>query len=303
MLKTAISAFLLLTLSAGAFAHGDNSHFPQQREVTIKTTKIAGNVYMLQGRGGNIGVSAGPDGVLIVDDDYQAVSEKLSAALKELGAAMPKYIFNTHWHGDHTQGNLFFGKDSIIMAHENVRKRVSTDQINTTFNSTTKAYAPHAWPVITYTRDVTVHFNGEEIRAVHYPSGHTDGDTVVFFKTSNVVHLGDDFFVGRFPYVDIDSGGSVQGLINNIASLIREIPSDAKIIPGHGAISSLEDLKAYHATLVDTAKIVQDQMKKKKSLEEIKKAGLPEKYKEWGSGFIKQDMWLETIYKSYGKKP
>lgn len=300
MRKISGLACLLGLFVSIASAHGDNSHFPQEREVTVKTTKIAGSVYLLQGRGGNVGASVGPEGILIVDDDYKQVSEKLAAALKELGSEKPRFIFNTHWHGDHTQGNLFFGKDSIIIAHANVRKRVSQD--NTIFGEVTKAYPSYAWPMITYTKDMSVHFNGEEIKAVYYPNGHTDGDTVVFFTKSNVVHLGDDFFVGKFPFVDLDSGGSVQGLINNIAALIGEIPADAKIIPGHGPISTLDDLRAYHAMLTDTSKHVQNAMKKKKTLEEIKKAGFPEKYKDWGTGFIKPDFWAETLYKSYSKK-
>ena len=132
---------------------------------------------------------------------------------------------------------------------------------------------------------MSLHINGEEVQLVHYPNGHTDGDTIVFFKNANVVHLGDDFFVGRFPFVDIDSGGSVQGMINNIAALIKVIPSDAKLIPGH-----------------DTSNIVQAGMKANKSLDEIKKAGLPEKYASWGSGFIKTDFWIDTVYRSYSKK-
>jgi len=152
--------------------------------------------------------------------------------------------------------------------------------------------------MITYNEGLSIHFNGEEVRAVHFPNGHTDGDTVLFFTTSNVVHLGDDFFVGKFPYVDLNSGGSVEGLAKNIAELIKTIPADAKIIPGHGAISTLNDLKNYHQTIVETTSIVREKMKKK-SLEDIKKEGLPEKYKDWGTGFIKTDVWIETIYKSY----
>jgi glyoxylase-like metal-dependent hydrolase (beta-lactamase superfamily II) len=156
--------------------------------------------------------------------------------------------------------------------------------------------------MITYTEQMSIHFAGEEVRAVHFPNGHTDGDTVVFFVKSNVVHFGDNFFVGRFPFVDLENGGSVQGLTNNIATLIKQIPADAKLIPGHGAISTLDDLKNYHQMLVETTKIVQDAMKQNKSLDEIKKAGFPEKYKAWGEGFIKTDFWIETIYKSSSKK-
>jgi len=283
-----------------AFGHGDDSHFPNQQDVQVKTTLVSGNVYMLQGRGGNVGAIVGKDGILIVDDDYKVVSEKLKAALKELGQEKPKFIVNTHWHADHTENNATFGKDSIIVAHVNVRKRLS--QANTLFGNTIPASPVEAWPVITYNDSISLYIDGEEIRAEHYPNGHTDGDTVVFFTKANVVHLGDDFFVGRFPFVDLESGGSVQGLINNIATLLTKIPADAKLIPGHGQISTVTDLKNYHAMLIETAKIVQDGMKKKKTLDELKKAGFPEKFKDAGSGFIKTEQWIETIYKSYSKK-
>ena len=294
-----LAAVVVLTVSQ-VLAHGDDSHFENRQDIQVKTQKVNGNVYMLQGRGGNIGALAGMEGIMIVDDDYKVVSEKLRDALKDLGSATPKFILNTHWHGDHTEGNQVFGKDSIIVAHINVRKRLMAPPV--IFGQTTPPYPSFALPVITYTQSVTLHFDGEEIRAVHYPNGHTDGDTVVFFVNSNVVHLGDDFFAGQFPFVDLDSGGSVQGLINNLGHLITEIPADAKLIPGHGPLSTLDDLKAFRQALMETSDIVQKAMKKKMSLDEIKKAGLPEKYKSWGSGFIKTDAWIETVYRSYSKK-
>lgn len=297
-LITALSVLPLL--AAQLIAHGDDSHFENRQDVQVKTTKVNGNVYMLQGRGGNIGAIAGMDGLLIVDDDYKAVSPKLAEALKALGSEKPRFILNTHWHGDHTEGNQYFGKDSIIIAHINVRKRLLDPPV--LFGQKAELYPAFALPMVTYTESMTLYLNGEEIRAVHFPNGHTDGDTVVFFKNANVVHLGDDFFVNRFPFVDLASGGSVQGMIADVGQLIREIPADAKLIPGHGPLATLDDLKAYHQTLVETSKIVQDEMKKGKSLDEMKKAGLPEKYKEWGSGFIKTDAWVETVYNSYSKK-
>ncbi|MEP6786840.1 MAG: MBL fold metallo-hydrolase [Acidobacteriota bacterium] len=297
-----ILTLLLLTVvfAAAAFGHWDDIHFENRQDVTIKVTKVSGNVYMLQGRGGNIGAIVGADGILIVDDDYKAVSEKLRDALKELGSATPRYIFNTHWHGDHTEGNQAFGKDSIIVAQTNVRKRLS--QINTVFGQPVQPYPSFAWPMVTYDESMSIHFDGDEVRAVHFPNGHTDGDSVIFFTKANVVHMGDDFFAGRFPFIDLDNGGSVQGMINNVAALLKQIPADAKIIPGHGGLSTTADLRLYHDTLAETAKIVQDEMKKKKTLDEIKKAGLPDKYKAFGSGFIKTDAWIETVYKSYSKK-
>ena len=218
-----------------------------------------------------------------------------------LGSAKPRFILNTHWHGDHTQGNEFFGKDSTIVAHVNVRKRMSQDHVSSVFG-TTPASPVHAWPIVTYTESMSIHVNGDEIKALHFPNGHTDGDTVVFFTKANVVHLGDDFFVGRFPFVDLDSGGSVNGLIHNISTLITLIKPDAKIIPGHGPLSTLDDLRAYYRMLVETSGIVQDGMKAGKTLDELKKAGFPEKYKEAGSGFIKTEQWIETIFRSYSKK-
>lgn len=300
-MKRSIAALLLgAVASIPSLGHGDDSHFPVRQDVTVRTSKINGNVYMLQGRGGNIGALVGQEGILIVDDDYKAVSEKLAAALKELGSASPKFILNTHWHGDHTEGNEFFGKQSVIVAHANVRKRLIDPPV--IFGQKTPPYMSHALPMITYTQAMSLFFNGEEVRAVHYPNGHTDGDTVVFFMGSKVVHLGDDFFVARFPFVDLDSGGSVQGLINNVSSLIETIPADFKIIPGHGPAASISDLKSFHSMLTETAKIVQDAMKAGRSLDDIKKAGLPEKFKDAGSGFIKTDQWIETVYRSYSTK-
>ena len=279
-------------------------HFsrPQQTDyskVEIKATKISGNVYMLEGSGGNIGVSVGEDGILIVDDQFAPLADKIKAALKQLGEGKLKFVLNTHWHGDHTGGNQVFGPDAPIIAHDNVRKRMSTEQRSEFFKQTTPASPKEALPVITFNQSLSVHFNGEEIRVIHFPQGHTDGDSVIFFTKSNVVHMGDDFFSNRFPFVDLESGGSVQGLIKNIADIIPKLPPDVKLIPGHGPISTVDDLKAYHRMLVTTTDIVQQKMKAKKSLDQIKKEGLPEEWKSWGTGFIKTDLWLEIIYRSY----
>jgi cyclase len=292
--------FVILICATSIFAHGDNSHSENKDDVSVKTTKITDRIFMLQGRGGNVGASIGSDGILLVDDDYKEVSVKLKAALKELGNENPRFIFNTHWHGDHTEGNLFFGKDSIIVAQSNVRLRLS--QVNSIFGTKTEPYAANALPMITFDQTMSVHFNGEEIKAVHFANGHTDGDSVIFFTKSNVVHLGDHFFVGRFPFIDLENGGSIQGYTQNIAELIKQIPADAKIIPGHGNLATIEDLKTFHKMLTETTEIVQKMMKKKKTLDEIKKAGLPEKYKTWGEGFIKTDFWLTTIYNGLSKK-
>lgn len=295
-----ITAFLSLFVST-AFAHvslikGNHAKKAQQ-DVTFKTEKVGGNVYALFGQGGNIGVSYGSDGLLTIDTQFERLVPQIKDELKKLGSDAPKFIFNTHWHSDHTGGNVLFGQDAIIIAHDNVRNRL----LNVTeFRGNKREPTPKAGlPMITYKREVSIYFNDEEIRAVHFNHAHTDGDTVIFFTKSNVVHMGDQFFAGRFPFVDLASGGSVPGLLRNIGELIQMIPSDAKIIPGHGPVSTIDDLKDYNNMLIDTTLIVRKHMDEGKSLADIKKAGLPEKYKEAGSGFINTDAWIETIYRSY----
>jgi len=293
-----LAVFSLLLLFALPVA-GQQTDFSK---VQIKATKVAGNVYMLEGAGGNIGVSVGSDGLLIVDDQFAPLADKIRAALKTLDQGKLRFILNTHWHGDHTGGNAAFSPEAPIIAHDNVRKRMSTEQRSEFFKSTSPASPKEALPVITFDQSLTVHFNGEEIRAIHFPQGHTDGDSVIFFTASNVVHLGDDFFAGSFPFVDLDSGGSVEGLTKNIGELINKIPAGAKLIPGHGPISTLDDLKAYHRMLVETTAIVRQKIAAGTTLPQIKSEGLPAEWKPWGSGFIKTDQWLELVHRSLTKK-
>ncbi len=299
---------LVLTLAASllsstaAFGHTDliKGHVTSPQQANFRTEKVAGNVHVLFGNGGNIGLSVGPEGVLMIDTQFANIADRVKAEMAKLGSDKPRFIFNTHWHGDHTGGNEIFGKDSIIIAHENVRKRMEE---TTMFRGQARTPSPKvALPMFVYSSGMSVYFNGERINAVYMPKGHTDGDTVLFLTGSNVVHLGDDFFVGRFPFVDLESGGSVQGLINNIGDLIQMIPPDAKLIPGHGAVATLSDLRDYHQMLIDTTLIVRKAMSEGKSLDEIKKAGMPEKYKEAGSGFINTDAWITAIHTSYSKK-
>lgn len=297
MLKKSFALFLLLTFAlTTVLAH---SKHEDKQDITVKTIKITDKIYMLQGQGGNIGVSVGTDGILMIDDDYAQVSPKIAEALKSLSSEKLRFIFNTHWHGDHTQGNNFFGKDSLILAHKNVRQRLATEVMFR--GSKFTPYPVFALPTITYEESLSIHFNDDEIKAIYYPNAHTDGDSVIFFTKANVVHLGDQFFAGRFPFVDAESGGSVQGLVKNIGELVKILPNDVKIIPGHGSLSTLDDLKSYHQMLLETTEQVRKGMMAGKSLEGLKKEGFPEKYKTWGSGFIKTDGWIEAIYRDFSK--
>lgn len=269
-------------------------------KVEIKATKVAGSVYMLEGSGGNIGVSVGSDGILIVDDEFAPLADKIKAALKGLGDGKLKFILNTHWHGDHTGGNVVFGPEAPIIAQANVRKRLSEG--STVPNRTVKPAPKEALPVVTFDQSLSVYFNGEEIRVIHYPHGHTDGDAVIFFTGANVVHMGDDFFSGMFPFVDLDSGGDVDGYIKNVGDVITKLPADVKIIPGHGPLSNLDDLKRFHRMLVETSAIVRKKMAEGKKVEQIKTEGFPAEWKSWGAGFVNSDRWIDTIYRSFSAR-
>jgi cyclase len=269
-------------------------------KVEIKATKVAGNVYMLEGSGGNIGVSVGSDGILIVDDEFAPLADKIKAALKGLGDGKLKFILNTHWHGDHTGGNVVFGPEAPIIAQTNVRKRLSEG--SNVPNRTVKPAPKEALPVVTFDQSLSVYFNGEEIRVIHYPHGHTDGDAVIFFTGANVVHMGDDFFSGMFPFVDLDSGGDVDGYIKNVGDVITKLPADVKIIPGHGPLSNIDDLKKFHRMLVETSGIVRKKMAEGKKVEQIKTEGFPAEWKSWGAGFVNSDRWIDTIYRSFSAR-
>ena len=294
-MKVRLLVLALITLVAAA-----GSQAQDFSKVEIKVQQVAGNVYMLQGSGGNIGVSVGSDGILIVDDQYAPLADKIKAALKTLGEGKLKFILNTHWHGDHTGGNVVFGPEAPIIAHTNVRKRLA-EGLNLP-NRVTKPAPKEALPVITFDDSLAVHFNGEDIRVMHVPPGHTDGDSVIYFPTANVVHMGDQFFVDRFPFVDLASGGDVEGYTKNVADVLAKLPAGAKIIPGHGPLATADDLKRFHNMLATTTDIVRKKIAAGKTLAQIKSEGLPEEWKSWGSGFIKQDPWLETIFTSLSRK-
>jgi cyclase len=290
------AVFSLLPAQALGHAHGHRAQQDRFAGVEIKTHKVAGSVYMLEGAGGNIGVIAGPDGLLIVDSQFAPLAEKIRAALRQLNPGPLKFVLNTHWHGDHTGSNANFSREAALIAHANVRKRLMAGFKSPQY--TVEPAPKEALPVITFDTAVYLHFNGEEVRVLHFPAGHTDGDSVIFFTGSNVIHMGDDFFAGRFPFVDLSSGGSVQGLMKNVGDIIAQAPAGVKIIPGHGPISTIEDLRTYHGMLRETTEHVRQRVAQGKTLEQLKAEGLPEKWKEWGTGFIKTEQWIETIHRS-----
>ena len=285
-MKTSILlSSLLLALPTIASAQQDFS------KVEVKATQVSDNIYMLTGSGGNIGVSVGPDGILIVDDQFAPLAEKIEAALKQLNPGKLKFVLNTHYHGDHTGGNAHFGRQAHIIAHTNVRKHLGGKPGD----------SKPQLPVITFDDSLSVWFNGEEIKLVHVPPAHTDSDSIVYFTSANVIHFGDTFFSGRFPNIDLSGGGDVRGYIRNVADAIKKVPESAKLIPGHGPLSTIKELKEFHEMLTETSGIVEKAIAVGKTLDEIKSEGLPEKWKPWSVPTLSTDRWLELLYR--GLKP
>jgi glyoxylase-like metal-dependent hydrolase (beta-lactamase superfamily II) len=259
---------------------------------------------MLEGSGGNIGVSVGDDGIAIVDDQFAPLAPKIREALKGITDKPVKFVLNTHFHGDHTGGNAAFGTEATIIAHENVRKRLKDG--GAVLGGEVKPALKEALPIITFNDKASVHLNGEEIRAIHFPNGHTDGDSVIFFTQANVVHMGDDFVTYGFPFVDAGNGGSVGGMIAGCEKVLSMTPADVKIIPGHGPLSGQADLRKYVDMLKDTRSLVAEAAKSGKTTDDMKKDHLLAKYDDLGKGFIKSDAWIDLLYaevthKSAGK--
>jgi len=297
MHKLSLLSFVLFATLA--FGQGG----PDFSKVQIKVTKVSGNLYMLEGAGGNIAASVGEDGIVIVDDQFAPLADKIREALKSTGVTDKpvRFVINTHYHGDHTGGNLPFGETSTLIAQDNVRKRLAeggTAGNGGSLHMQNKPAPKGALPIITFSRDVTVHLNGEDIRALHVPSGHTDGDSIIFFPKSNVVHMGDDFVRYGFPFIDIDSGGSVQGMIAALEKVLPELPSDVKVIPGHGALSNLDDVREYLKMLKDTTAAVQKALDQGKTLEQMKQEKLLAPWQKYSNEFVTADVFLETLYNS-----
>ena len=274
-------------------------------KVQIKVTKVSGNIYMLEGAGGNIAASVGEDGIVIVDDQYAPLADKIAAALKSIGVTDKpvRFVINTHYHGDHTGGNLAFATGgSTVIAQDNVRKRLETGGKAGNGGSMTmdqKAAAKGALPIITFDQDVTVHLNGEDIRALHFPAGHTDGDAIVFFPKANVVHMGDDFVRYGYPFIDVTAGGSVQGMIAACEKVVAVLPPDVKVIPGHGQLSNLEEVRDYITMLKGTSAAVQAAIKSGKTVDQMKKEKILAAWDSKYSGkFITSDLFIETLNNS-----
>lgn len=269
----------------------------EQPNPEYKIIKVRENLYMLKGKGGNIAVSIGDDGVLLVDDGYGNMTLALTTALDELaGESRLKFVLNTHWHEDHTGGNAGLSEHAYIIAHHNVRNRLTRQQKNQEFAWVSEPSPKEALPIITFGESLSLHFNGQEIKALHLGKGHTDGDSVVYFADANVVHAGDLYFQGMFPFIDISSGGNVHEFVVNVKKIIDAIREDTRVIPGHGELSNKKELQLYYEMLLGSIDAVKTMKAQGLSLEKTQKKGLPERFAKWGHGFIKQDAWIKKLY-------
>jgi cyclase len=275
-------------------------HAGEAQPAQLTLAPVAGPVSVVQGGGGNIGVVADPAGLVLIDAMEQRVGDAVRTAIADVpGSGHIRLVVNTHWHADHTDGNRALGAGAVIVAHEHVRDLLSKDQ--TLLGQGRKALPPDALPTITYSDRLTLHAGGETIRLVHYPHAHTDGDTVVFFDGSKVVHMGAMFFNGIFPFLDVANGGDIDNWGRQLDAILESLPADTRIIPGHGPVCGVAELKAFRQMLGDSAFVVRSGMKAGKSLEQIQAAGLPARFDPWTKGFLSTPRWLELVYRSLEK--
>ena len=319
MLRKRLCFFAIL-LAATSLASAQEQDFSK---VEIRTTRLAEGLYVLQGAGGNMTASVGADGVLLVDTEYAALADKIRAALRGLGAGSPggpasnpsgssarsdgavRYAINTHYHFDHTGANAAFAADgATVIAQDNVRARLITGGTAGNGGSLTRevpAVEAAALPRVTFDHELTVHVNGEDAHAVHYANAHTDGDTIVFFLRTGAVAMGDIYVRYGFPFIDINSGGSVQGMIAACEDVLRRVPADARVVPGHGEIAGVADLREYLQMLKDTSATVADAIKAGKTLAQMKQEHILGRWSERYSppkAFVDTDAFTETLYNS-----
>ena len=297
------SVLLFLTLCLPILWFSTHPLPAQQRNferVEIETIQVSDGIYMLMGEGGNIGVSAGEDTVFLIDDQYAPLTEKIKRAVAAISPKPIQFVLNTHWHRDHTGGNENLGDAGvIIIAHENVRARMSVEQFLEFFGSRVPPSPKAALPMATFNDAVTFHINGQEIHIFHMPPAHTDGDSVIHFRQSNVVHTGDLFTYGQFPFIDIASGGSVEGLITSADRLLELVNANTKIIPGHGPLSDRSRLQEFRDMLVTIRDRIKPMIEADKTLEEILATRPTREFnQQWGQRFLNPDQFTRLVYTS-----
>jgi cyclase len=252
------------------FLHAAAASAQSAKDAVLEAEQVVPGVHVLIGQGGNIGVSAGADGVFLIDDQYAAMTPQVVEALAKIQPGAPRFVLNTHWHSDHTGGNENLArKGSVIVAHDNVRVRMGAEQFNKFFDRTTPASPAVALPIVTFNDSVSFHLNGDEMRAYHVPQAHTDGDAFIHFRKANVIHTGDLVFAGMYPFVDLDSGGSFAGLIAAVDRMLEIADGNTRVIPGHGKVTNRAGLAAYREMLVTTSGRMRELVKSGKTAEQV----------------------------------
>ena len=283
-MKKILTLNFILLVSSGAFAQGNNMD-----TVKIRPVKITDNIYMLKGSGGNIGVLIGKDGTLMIDNQFAPLSNKINGAIKPLDPGEIRFLINTHLHGDHSGGNENFKRMGVtVVAHDLARERMGKEQVNKAMNRVTPPREKDALPVITFSDKLNFHLNDEDIVLHHFDAGHTDGDLIVQFKNANVVHTGDAFVRYGYPFIDVSSGGSVNGFISTLDKILLLIDDNTKVIPGHGEPATKADVKKVRDAVADIRDQVSSALKKGKKTEDISALGISDKYDaDLGKGFVK----------------
>lgn len=269
-----------------------------QDEVKIESIKVTDQIYMFTGSGGNLGLFIGQDGTFLIDDQFAPLTEKIIAEVKAVGGDFPKFLINTHYHGDHTGGNENLGKGgTLIISHDNVRDRLRNGAFIREFNMKMAEVDPAGLPVITFSEDISFHLNGDTVQAIHVPHSHTDGDAIIYFSSANVIHAGDVIFSGFYPFIDVSHGGSIKGMINGVKLILSLSDENTKIIPGHGPLTNRAELSSY-LTMLETAYERLRKLKAdgKTAQEAIAAKPLADLEEEWGDGLFNGDKWIEIIY-------
>jgi cyclase len=270
----------------------------QAAEVKIMTIPVTEQIYMITGKGGNIGLFIGADGTFLIDDEYAPLTEKIVAAIKSVGGDFPKFLINTHYHGDHTGGNENLGQGgTLIFAHDNVRERLSTGSFIEAFNMKREPVSREGLPIVTFSEDINFHLNGDSVRATHVSNAHTDGDSFIYFKKANVIHAGDIFFNGFYPFIDVTNGGSLKGMIKAVDRVLMLADDNTKIIPGHGPLGDKAQLARYRQMLEIAYERLSKLKEEGKTAKEAAAAKpLADLDATWGDGLFKSDRWIEIIY-------
>ncbi len=270
----------------------------QTDEVKIAAIPVTNQIYMITGQGGNIGLFVGEDGTFLIDDQFAPLTEQIITAIKSVGGQYPRFLINTHYHGDHTGGNENLGKGgTLIFSHDNVRERLSTGSFLAAFDMKQATVSKEGLPVVTFSGDISFHLNGDTVRAIHVPHAHTDGDSFIYFRSANVIHAGDIFFNGFYPFIDVNHGGNLKGMITAVDKILALTDNDTKIIAGHGPLGDKKQLTRYRQMLMTAYERLRKLKAEGKGAQEAAAVKpLADLEATWGDGMFKSDRWIELIY-------